>query len=118
MVDQWADVELIIEEIRTARSRTNTPNLMPTITDEQSAWKAILDERRIEFAFEGHRYLDVKRLGHKAGLTEFFVRDNMDCLEYNACSLPLNEAYKLTLPIPRTELQANPAIRDQQNPGY
>lgn len=118
MVGQWADVELIIEEIRTARSRTNTPNSMPTITDEQSAWRAILNERRLEFAFEGHRYLDVKRLGAKAGLTEYFVRDNMDCTEYNACSLPLNESHKLTLPIPRTEIQANPAIRDQQNPGY
>lgn len=118
MNGQWSEVEGVIKELRDARSRTQEAKSMPIITDEQSAWKAILDERRVEFAFEGHRYLDVKRLGHKAGLTEFFVRDNMDCLEYNACSLPLNEAYKLTLPIPRTELQANPAIRDQQNPGY
>lgn len=118
MNGQWADVEPIIKQIRDARSRTGSAKSMPTITDEQSAWRAILDERRLEFAFEGHRYLDVKRLGAKAGLTEYFVRDNMDCTEYNACSLPLNESHKLTLPIPRTEIQANPAIRDQQNPGY
>lgn len=118
MNGQWAEVEGVIQELRNTRSRTQVAKSMPVITNEQSAWKAILDERQIEFAFEGHRYLDVKRLGLKAGLTEFFVRDNMDCLEYNACSLPLNEAHKLTLPIPRTELQANPAIRDQQNPGY
>src|SRR5690606_9527012 len=83
MNGQWSEVEGVIKELRDARSRTQEAKSMPIITDEQSAWKAILDERRVEFAFEGHRYLDVKRLGHKAGLTEFFVRDNMDCLEYN-----------------------------------
>src|SRR5690554_2359988 len=115
MVGQWADVELIIEEIRTARSRTNTPNLMPTITDEQSAWNAILNERRIEFAFEGHRYLDVKRLGTKAGVG--FVRDPQDCVRNSACELDPND-YKMTLPIPRAEVIANPNIAQNQNPGY
>ena len=115
---QWNDVEPIIQELRNARSRTATAQSMPTINNEQDAWKAILEERRLEFAFEGHRYLDMKRLGEKAGLTEFFVRDNADCTEYNVCSIPASESHKLTLPIPITELQANPAIRDQQNPGY
>src|SRR5690606_25594123 len=60
MNGQWSEVEGVIKELRDARSRTQEAKSMPIITDEQSAWKAILDERRVEFAFEGHRYLDVK----------------------------------------------------------
>lgn len=111
-------VEDIITEIREARAFVPSSAIIPTITDVQSAWKAILEERQVEFAFEGHRYLDVKRLGRKAGLTSFFTRDPKDCEEYNVCEIPSSDEYKLTLPIPRSETQSNPVIREQQNPGY
>ncbi|PJR03389.1 RagB/SusD family nutrient uptake outer membrane protein [Avrilella dinanensis] len=111
-------VEDIITEIREARSVNLSAVVLPTITNVQSAWKAILEERQVEFAFEGHRYLDVKRLGRKAGLTSFFTRDSKDCEEYNVCEIPSSDEYKLTLPIPRSETQSNPVIREQQNPGY
>src|SRR5690606_12505271 len=53
-------------------------NVTPmTISSAQEAYAAILAERRVEFAFEGQRYLDMKRLGVKAG-SEGFVRDDMD----------------------------------------
>lgn len=111
-------VKDIIKEIREARSWDPSGIVIPEITDVQSAWKAILDERQVEFAFEGYRYLDVKRLGAKAGLTSYFTRAPEDCEEYGVCEVPLSDAYKLTLPIPRTETQSNPVIREQQNPGY
>ncbi len=111
-----AGVEAIIRQIRTARSYTSTPASMPVINSVQSAWKAILDERRVEFAFEGYRYLDMKRLGSKAG-SPGFVRDPQDCATTNVCELTI-PSHKLTLPIPRTEILANPAISNQQNPGY
>ena len=86
-----------------------------------AAWKAILDERRIEFAFEGYRYIDIKRLGTLAGITGL----DRDPADYNSSSsnypaanpvnLPLNN-YKWALPIPQDELNGNGGI--QQNPGY
>lgn len=96
---------------------TNTAILArPNITSSQSAWNAILDARRVEFAFEGHRYLDMKRLGIKAGSTGF-DRYSKDCSVNGACNLPATD-HKLTLPIPTRELNGNTVIRPQQNPGY
>ncbi len=106
----------IITQIRNARVYPGTTPTLPAITDVTSAWKAILDERRLEFAFEGHRYLDMKRLGRKAN-SPGFVRDAKDCETNGACSLEAT-SYKLTLPIPSVETQSNPNIRPQQNPGY
>lgn len=118
MENNFAAVLSTIQELRESRSMSPSDITLPTITDEESAWMAILEERQVEFAFEGHRYLDVKRLGKKAGLASYFQRDSKDCDEYNVCSVPLSDEFKLTLPIPRSETQSNPVIRDQQNPGY
>lgn len=113
----FSNVESIIYNVRKARlnpdSEVTEPNGLPTITNAQSAWKAILNERRMEFAFEGHRYLDVKRIGAKAG--EGFKRDPKDCERNGACELAPRD-YKLTLPIPRNEMLSNAKI--VQNPGY
>lgn len=95
------------------RSLINVP---APFTNVQEAWKAILDERRVEFAFEGYRYLDMKRLGDKAGSVGF-DRYSKDCAVNGACNLPAL-SHKLTLPIPTTELNSNSIIRGQQNPGY
>lgn len=116
-VDDYSTVQSIIYNLRRARinpsSGITEPASMPTITSLQSAWKAILDERRMEFAFEGHRYLDVKRLGRKANVG--FVRDPQDCFRNKACNL-VPTAHELTMPIPRIEMNNNTTM--VQNPGY
>jgi hypothetical protein len=101
-------------------ARFTTPYTVTTPTTAQAAWKAVLDERRKELAFEGFRYIDLKRIGTLAatGL-------DRDAAEYasaswnfpggNPSNLPLT-SYKFTLPIPTDELNANSSI--QQNPGY
>ncbi len=115
----YSNVASIIYNIRKARlNKTDFPTetepaSMPTITNSQTAWKAILDERRVEFAFEGYRYLDVKRIGQKANAG--FVRDAQDCFRNSACNLPAND-HKLTMPIPRAEILSNPNM--VPNPGY
>lgn len=117
----YSNVASIIYNIRKARLNitdfpTQTePASMPVITNSQTAWKAILDERRVEFAFEGYRYLDMKRIGQKANAG--FVRDAQDCFRNSACNLPAND-HKLTMPIPRAEILSNPNIAPNQNPGY
>ncbi len=119
--NDFSSVESIIYNIRKNRISssspipTQEPASMPTISTAVSAWKAILNERRIEFAFEGQRYLDVKRLGVKA--QQGIARTQEDCASSGACSLEPN-SYKMTLPIPRVEILSNSVIRSQQNPGY
>lgn len=72
----------------------------------------ILLERRKELAFEGHRYWDIARYNQNV------TRVN---LAGNYVGYPLtvsNTNFRRILPIPQAELDANPSIRTQQNPGY
>lgn len=116
-IGDYSNVESIIYNIRANRNMSGElePVSMPTnFSTPQEAYARILEERRVEFAFEGVRYLDMKRLGVKAG-SPGFVRDAKDCASTNACQLAPNTT-KLTLPIPRSEMLANPNMI--QNPGY
>ncbi|MNK01456.1 SusD family protein [compost metagenome] len=102
-----------INAIRTARFNDATGNIaVPTNAVE--AFAAILNERRLELAFEGHRYIDIKRLGKLAGGIGI-DRSTSDFSFNEAYTLPLDD-HRWTLPIPRAEASANPTI--VQNPGY
>lgn len=64
----------------------------------------IEDERVYELAFEGHRWYDLVRTGRAT-----------------AIMLPFNANWKTTYelwPIPQREIQNNPSLKDNQNPGY
>lgn len=100
-----------IKNVRDARN-FNGPVIAPTYATAQSAWAGILRERRVELALEGHRYIDLKRLATKAGVT--MDRNNTDDIVIT--SNLANGDYRYTLPIPLSEISANPNI--QQNPGY
>lgn len=116
-LNDFSSVESIIYNIRAARNATTTPQpvSMPTnFSSSAQAYARILEERRVEFAFEGHRYLDMRRLGVKAG-SQGFVRDAMDCASTGACRLEPN-SFKLVFPIPSTEMISN--NRMVQNTGY
>ncbi|MEW7281334.1 RagB/SusD family nutrient uptake outer membrane protein [Aquimarina sp. 2201CG1-2-11] len=105
-----------IKQLRDARF--STAQVLPVYADATEAFAAVLNERRIEFAFEGHRYLDLKRLGSLAN--QGILRDPLDCADSRvngACSLSVTD-HRFTLPIPQVELIANPTMREQQNPGY
>lgn len=103
-----------IKQLRDARFATVQP--LPTYGTQQEAYAALLDERRVEFAFEGHRWKDIKRLGVRAG--KGVERDPLDASTFNMiATLPATD-YRFTLPIPVAEFEANPQLRTQQNPGY
>jgi starch-binding outer membrane protein, SusD/RagB family len=72
----------------------------------------ILLERRKELAFEGHRYWDIAR--YNQNVTRVNLAGN-----YAGFPLTIPATYfRRILPIPQIELDANPSIRSQQNPGY
>ncbi|ROH95762.1 RagB/SusD family nutrient uptake outer membrane protein [Chryseobacterium daecheongense] len=91
-----------------------------TYPSATAAWKGILDQRRIEFAYEGYRFIDIKRLGTlaNAGIDRHPADYSSSTSNFpggNPANLPLN-SYKWALPIPSLEINVNTAI--QQNPGY
>jgi starch-binding outer membrane protein, SusD/RagB family len=92
--------------LRTARIAGYTP---VTYTSKQQAIDDVILERFKELAYEGHRFWDLKRRGLPVS------RLASDAPSPNAVTLPAGN-FRFTLPIPQTELQANPLI--QQNTGY
>jgi hypothetical protein len=99
-----------VQALRNARY--NTPpatsygNLIDAITD-------IKLERRIELAFEGHRYIDIKR--YRSILNEGIERDAIDCaVDGYPCSLPVSSE-RFIFPIPQAEVLANPNMTQAPN---
>lgn len=109
-------VALLLKSIRDKRSINGYVPPLPVYANATAAWADILLERRLELAFEGHRYIDLKRLG---GLAGGLIADRhpLDCSTYSLaeCSLAIGD-YRWTLPIPLDEITANGAM--VQNPGY
>lgn len=109
-----------LKQITDRRFTTPPPALV--LTTPTQAWKAIVDERRKELAFEGHRFIDLKRLYSVAGINSF----DRDPADYSPTGLnfpggdpalfPFANNNKWALPIPFVELNANGSF--PQNPGY
>jgi hypothetical protein len=78
----------------------------------------IYDERHREYIGEGFRFTDLKRwnLGFKRSEvqegSDNFIYTLNNGLEYES------DDYRFLWPIPKDELDSNPQIKDQQNPGY
>lgn len=87
---------------------------LPNYADQTAALKDILLERRLELCFEGHRYIDLKRLG---GIVNESIDRNItdDELQGLPLTIPVGD-YRYTMPIPTDEINANGNI--EQNPGY
>lgn len=101
----------LVQEIRTARG---TGQALPTYATAQEAWRDILVERRKELSFEGHRYVDLRRLGPIANVSiDRNVAD--DNIPSTPLTLPITD-HRFTFPIPQDEVRANPNII--QNPNY
>ncbi|MFK7981156.1 MAG: RagB/SusD family nutrient uptake outer membrane protein [Saprospiraceae bacterium] len=84
------------------RNRANLPNT--SVTGQNNLQAAIQNERRLELAFEGHRWFDLKRKGTAISTMNALGKD------YNV------EDFKLLWPIPQSELDRNPKLT--QNSGY
>lgn len=88
-----------LKDVNVIRTRCGLPE--KTSLTGPSLLTEILNQRRLEFAFEGHRFFDLKRLG----------RDLVKIPN----NVPFTD-YRILAPIPVREIQTNPNLK--QNFGY
>ena len=118
----------LIEEVRTRAE-------VPAITQDDvttkfggSVKEAVLNERRLELAFENQRFFDMVRQGEQYAtdiLLNFYktepaynqlVYPNVHTLLTQVIGGDKVDAWRLLLPIPNDEILRNNSI--EQNPGY
>lgn len=91
-----------IADINVLRARAKAPTI--TNASQSQMIQLIEEERRYELAFEGHRWYDLVRTGRASQVMPLF-------------NLNWRSKYE-KWPIPQREIQNNPALADDQNPGY
>ena len=90
----------VIADINTIRDRAGLIDTNASTSQDLEA--EILNQRRLEFAFDGHRWFDLIRVGKAIEVLENVTSVN-----------------QLLFPIPQSEILSNEAITpDDQNPGY
>ena len=98
-----ADALKYVNEVTSRRGATAIASSGSALLED------IITERRKELAFEGERYLDMQRL----------QRNIVRSKNYPAAALSIDFTnYRRIMPIPQGELDANPNIKAQQNPGW
>ncbi len=95
--------------------RKRAPALEPA-TDLTVSVDMIMDEKSREFFAEGHRYFDMIRLNKTIEFNDEFITPAV--VITHRTKIIDRTFYKTILPISQTELDANPALEDQQNPQY
>lgn len=94
----WSQSKVIVDQIRRRVSLAGTP-----AADQASMRLAIEKERRLELAFEGHRWFDLLRTNRALPVMNA-QRDGAGALLYTVT------AAKLYFPIPQAEVDRNPNI--------
>lgn len=92
-----ADPATVRADVNVVRRRAGLGDLPATITTQTALFDAILQERRVELAMEGHRFFDLRRLGRAQQVLGL-------------------SAERLLFPIPQAERDVNENLT--QNPGY
>ncbi|MFI3239958.1 MAG: RagB/SusD family nutrient uptake outer membrane protein, partial [Bacteroidales bacterium] len=95
--------------------RKRAPNLEPATTATITL-DMILDEKSKELFAEGHRYFDMLRTNQEITFNDDFIEGG---ITISTRDVTIDRTfYKCILPISQDEINANPAIEAQQNPGY
>ncbi len=85
-------------------------------TPQDVTMSMIEDERSKELFAEGHRYFDMIRWNKTIEYNDDFIFPAV-IISHREKTID-RTFYKAILPIPQNEIDANPKIADQQNPGY
>jgi len=122
--DQGYETGEPFDLLNKVRNRAKLPSLTPNdLSDQKSFRKALLHERRVELAFENHRWFDLIRYGVAVDTMRVHGQiaiqnpatpfTSVTPLDPNAFNV---QPYQLLYPIPESELIVNPNMK--QNPGY
>ena len=76
---------------------------------------SIYGERRREYMLEGQNYFDMFRRGTNIRNRQYIELSDNGSITFGSIT---SQHYRTVYPIPLKEMNANPAIRNQQNPGY
>lgn len=106
-------------DVNMVRSRVNLPPISSGLSKDDML-SAILNERRLELAFEAQRWDDLRRNGRAISFIQGLNENTYTC-NNGSPSAPTNIIYNidenhLLLPIPEIEIQNDPNLI--QNPGY
>lgn len=104
-----ADAVELVNMIR-ARARQSVPGAtcplpLPASVSQSELRNLIILERRRELAFEGHRFFDLVRTCRAEAVL-------------NAMGRPFKVGKNELFPIPQAEIDRNPALQGDQNPGF
>lgn len=122
-----------LDLLNSVRGRATAPYSITTILSNDDLIQAIVNERRIEFLGEGRRWPDIHRLAVEGkyvykGIPAKFTAAAVGT-DYAAASgivrpagltvmaIPYDD-FRFIWPIPISEINANPTLAAQQNPGY
>lgn len=116
---QSGDEAKACDHLNTLRANRIPEYSAQTYTGE-TLFEEVKKERVREFFGEGFRYTDLKRWGK--GFSRSEAQDpniitQAGSTAYELLSLPATD-YRWLWPIPQAEIDANPQIKDQQNPQY
>lgn len=81
----------------------------------------VQDERHKELVGEGFRLVDLKRWGQGVNRNNGYQDAALTLLPGAEQTTALDKAandFRMVWPIPKSETDSNPQIKDQQNPGY
>lgn len=94
-----------LERLRVARGLPAYGQGSPMPSTKAALITAVMDERRREFAFEGHRWFDLKRRGMNISKQEPLP------------TVPYDD-YRILAEIPSSEIDDSEFVNVEQNPGY
>ena len=93
--------------------RQRSPSLAP-VTASSITFDMIVAERSKELVGEGHRFFDMMRWNKS-----ITFNDELGAVSTIHRQKTIDRSFfKTILPIPVSEINANPTLKDQQNPGY
>ncbi len=96
--------------VNQVRTRVNLPDI--TISSKEDGINKILKERKLELAFEGERWFDLKRTGKAVEILSNRKDGNGNVISF-AKNINQN---RLLWPIPQSQIDNNPNLT--QNAGY
>lgn len=100
-----------VETLNNVYEKRTNKKFDATGLDKAELIGAILKERRKELVLEGHTFWDYFRRAIP------FDREPEECIDNSTSYIDYTRP-QVVYPIPEQEMDANPAIRKEQNPGY